>query len=99
MITKEHLQTLLSRRDQLHKFLNISNKKTDADALEKKTQSIDFWEDLFQLRTREPRFFPLRRQYRDPVAALKCDTSILRDCPKGFHPHHVFRRVQRLSMI
>ena len=44
MITKEHLQTLLSRRDQLHKFLNISNKKTDADALEKTTQSIDFWE-------------------------------------------------------
>ena len=44
MITKEYLQTLLSRRDQLHKFLNISNKKTDADALEKKTQSIDFWE-------------------------------------------------------
>ena len=44
MITKEHLQNLLFRKDQLHKFLNISNKKIDADALEKTTQSIDFWE-------------------------------------------------------
>ena len=44
MVTKEHLKTLVSRRDELYKFLNILTKQTQADSLEKTTQSADFWE-------------------------------------------------------
>ena len=45
MATKEHLKTLEYRRDELYKFLDITNKKEKADALEKTTQSADFWEN------------------------------------------------------
>lgn len=44
MVTKEHLKTLVSRRDELYKFLNILTKQAQADSLEKTTQSADFWE-------------------------------------------------------
>ncbi|MEC9209763.1 MAG: peptide chain release factor 2 [Bacteroidota bacterium] len=45
MVTKEHLKTLVSRRDELYKFLNISNRQENADTLEKTTQSAGFWEN------------------------------------------------------
>ena len=45
MVTKEHLKTLVSRRDELYKFLNISNRQEKADTLEKTTQSAGFWEN------------------------------------------------------
>ena len=45
MATKEDLKNLGSRRDQLHKFLKIANKKKEADSLENITQSLDFWKD------------------------------------------------------
>ena len=58
MVTKEHLKNLASRRDKLYKFLDIANKKTQANTLEQTTQSTDLWEDpkkaqiiLKQLRT------------------------------------------------
>ena len=44
MITKENLKDLISRRDELYKFLDIPNKKEDASIYEKKTQSLGFWE-------------------------------------------------------
>jgi len=43
MVTKEHLKTLASRRDELYKFLNISNRQEKAKTLEKTTQSSNFW--------------------------------------------------------
>jgi peptide chain release factor 2 len=43
MVTKERLKNLSSRRDKLYKFLDISNKKENANTLEKTTQSADFW--------------------------------------------------------
>ena len=45
MVTKEQLKTLESRRDELFKHLQISNKKEQANSLEKNTQSADFWQN------------------------------------------------------
>ena len=51
MITKEQLKSLIYRKKELYKFLDIEGKKSKADALEKKTQSLDFWEDSKQAQT------------------------------------------------
>lgn len=45
MITKEQLKNLISRKDELYKFLDIASKQENTDALETKTQSADFWEN------------------------------------------------------
>lgn len=45
MITKEHLKTLISRKDELYKFLNIPEKTENANTLERITQESDFWGD------------------------------------------------------
>ncbi len=45
MITKEHLKTLISRKDELYKFLNIPEKTENANALERITQEPEFWGD------------------------------------------------------
>ena len=43
MATKEILKNLISRKEELYKFLDISNKKEQADQLEKTIQSAEFW--------------------------------------------------------
>tara|TARA_B100001250_G_scaffold125539_2_gene106775 strand:- start:29906 stop:30982 length:1077 start_codon:yes stop_codon:yes gene_type:complete len=45
MVTKEQLKALHSRREELYRCLNISNKKDAADTLEKNTQSENFWQE------------------------------------------------------
>ncbi len=45
MITKEQLKNLISRKDELYKFLDIASKQENTNALETKTQSADFWEN------------------------------------------------------
>ena len=45
MITKEHLKTLISRKDELYKFLNIPEKTENANTLESITQEPEFWGD------------------------------------------------------
>ncbi len=45
MISKEQLKSLISRRDNLYKFLDIAGKKEKAKSLEKITQSANLWED------------------------------------------------------
>ena len=45
MVSKERIKNLASRRDELNKFLDISNKNKEANSLEKTTQSARFWEN------------------------------------------------------
>ena len=42
MITKEQINKLSLRKEQLYKHLNISNKTQEANNLENTTQSTDF---------------------------------------------------------
>ena len=45
MITKEQINKLSLRKEQLYKHLNISNKTQEANTLENTTQSTDFWRE------------------------------------------------------
>ena len=45
MITKEQINKLSVRKEQLYKHLNISNKTQEANTLENTTQSTDFWKE------------------------------------------------------
>ena len=45
MITKEQINKLSLRKEQLYKHLNISNKTQEANNLENTTQSTDFWKE------------------------------------------------------
>ena len=45
MVTNEQIKKLQIRRDELYKYLDILNKKTQAQQLEITTQSKDFWQN------------------------------------------------------
>ena len=45
MLTKESLKGLISRKNELYKFLEIANKEEEKKKLEESSQTSDFWED------------------------------------------------------
>ena len=45
MITKEYLKNLILRKEKLYKVLEIKNKETQVNNLEKNTQEQEFWEE------------------------------------------------------
>ena len=44
MVTDEQVNALIKRRDELNRFIDIKKKKEEANALEKESQSSDFWQ-------------------------------------------------------
>ena len=45
MLTKESLKGLISRKNELYKFLEIANKEEEKNKLEESSQTSNFWED------------------------------------------------------
>ena len=45
MITKEHIQSLYERKDQLYRFIDIKNKKNKCQELENYSQDKSFWKE------------------------------------------------------
>ena len=45
MLTKEYLKDLISRKNELYKFLEIASKEEEKNKLEEASQTSDFWED------------------------------------------------------
>lgn len=45
MITHEHIKELQTRRDDLHRYLSISNRRIELEEEEAKTLAPDFWND------------------------------------------------------
>ncbi|MDC0249463.1 peptide chain release factor 2 [Flavobacteriales bacterium] len=43
MVSQEQIKSLILRKDELYKFLDIEGKKIEADALENKSQQNEFW--------------------------------------------------------
>ena len=45
MVTEDQIKTLIKRKDELYKFMDIANKNTKAKALESESQANNFWEN------------------------------------------------------
>ncbi|MEC7646230.1 MAG: PCRF domain-containing protein, partial [Bacteroidota bacterium] len=45
MLTKESLKDLISRKNELYKFLEIANKEAEKNKLEETSQTSNFWKD------------------------------------------------------